>query len=241
MQFRDNFSETHMLFSQPVDFIITCDDGIIRRFKMQLPTFRIFYFEDVMRQFVSLIHTSIIDLREQFTFIRDFESHYQLIICLILLQNNATNGYLQIMRDALKLLELDIEFDYDTATIVVNNIRADEALITRIFRIILISLALKKQSDFIDDPVMRAYQEKIDRIKSKNKAVKGVESGNFQQAYMILTYEFGYKPEEILNMTQYAINTILGYTNKSISYKLTLIAAANGNTKKVKFITDKGK
>ena len=58
---------------------------------------------------------------------------------------------------------------------------------------------------------------------------------------MILTYEFGYKPEEILNMTQYAINMILGYTNKSIQYKATLIAAGNGNTKKIKFITDKGK
>ena len=58
---------------------------------------------------------------------------------------------------------------------------------------------------------------------------------------MILTYEFGYKPAEIYNMTQYAINLILGYTNKSIRYKLSLIAAGNGNTKKVKFITYKGK
>jgi hypothetical protein len=87
---------------------------------------------------------------------------------------------------------------------------------------------------------MREMQEKINRIKNNNKPIKGMDGGNFNDSFMILTYEFGYKPIEIYNMTQYTINLILGHTNKSIKYKLSLIAAGNGNTKKVKFITDKG-
>jgi hypothetical protein len=240
MQFRDNFSETHMLFNQPVTFTIIEDNmGAPVTFKMKLPTFKMFYFEDCMRQFVSLIHAPIEDLRLQFTTVRNFESHYQLLTCLSLLHNAVTEGYLTIVSDALAQLGLNVQFE--SAEIIINGHVASEELVTRIFRIILISLALKKQSDFIDDPQMRAYQAKIDRIKSQNKAIKGATTGDFHQAYMILTYEFGYKPEEILNMTQYAINMILSYTNKSIEYKLTLIAAANGNTKKIKFITDKGK
>jgi hypothetical protein len=242
MEFKDNFSETHMLFNQPVTFTIYADNrDVLTTFQMKLPTFQMFYFEDTMKQFVSLIHTPITDLQDQFIMVKNFESHYQLLACLMLLQNPRINKYLDVVKNALALLDLQIEFIPSLGGIMVNGIRATEELLTRIFRIILISLALKKQSDFIDDPQMRLYQEKIDRIKRKNKPAKGAESGDFQQAYMILTYEFGYKPEEILNMTQYAINTILGYTNKSITYKLTLIAAANGNTKKVKFITDKGK
>lgn len=242
MQFKDNFSETHMLFNQPVTFTIMDDNRIVTHtFKMNLPTFKMFYFEDSMRQFVSLIHAPIEDLREQFVVIQNFSSHYQLIMCLIILQNKRLNTYLNIIQQALGMLGLCITYDISTGAILINGMCANEELITRIFRIILISLALKKQTDFIDDPQLKAYQDKIDRIKQKNKSVKGAESGDFQQAYMILTYEFGYTQEQILNMTQYAINTILGYTNKSIAYKLTLIAAGNGNTKKVKFITDKGK
>ena len=242
MKFKDNFSETHMLFNQPVTFTIYADNiNVLTTFTMKLPTFQMFYFEDVMRQFISLIHAPIEDLQKQFVMINNFESHYQLINCLILLQNAQVDTYLRVIKDAMELLNLMVEFDSSTGDIYINGIKSTEELVTRIFRIILISLALKKQSDFIDDPQMKAYQDKIDRIKRKNKPIKGAETGDFQQAYMILTYEFGYKPEEILNMTQYAINTILSYTNKSITYKLTLIAAANGNTKKVKFITDKGR
>jgi hypothetical protein len=166
-------------------------------------------------------------------------SNYQLLLCLSLLNNQHTNRYLQTVADALKLLDLNV--DFTSGGIIINNHVATDELMTRIFRIILISLALKKQSDFIDDPQMRALQAKIDRIKRKNQPTGEAGEHNFQQAFMVLTYEFGYKPDEILNMTQYAINTILSYTNKSIQYKLTLIAAGNGNTKKIKFITDKGK
>lgn len=244
MQFIDDFSETHMLFSKPVHFILTEDNKrtIIHEFDMNLPTFELFNFNNSFRQFVSLIHAPISDLQEQFVFIKDFTSHFQLITGLLIINNKETQKYLKSIENAMRLLNLNISVgtaERPTA-VLIDNIAVNDELFTRILRIILISLALKKQSDFIDDPQMRIYQEKIDRIKRKNKGVGG-EKGEFRDAFMILTYEFGYKPEEILHMTPYAINIILGYTGKSINYKLSLIAAGNGNTKKVKFITDKGK
>ena len=245
MQFIDDFNETHMLFSKPVHFIMFEDDKrtIIHEFDMKLPTFEIFYFNNLFRQFVSLIHAPISDLQEQFVFIQGFTSHYQLINGLVMLKNVEIQKYLTQIKQAFQLLGVNLQLGTDAhpGLILIDDVIINEELFTRIVRIILISLALKKQSDFVDDPQMRAYQEKIDRIKRKNKPIQNSEQGDFKDAFMILTYEFGYKPEEILHMTQYAINMILGYTSKSIRYKLSLIAAGNGNMKKVKFITEKGK
>ena len=245
MTFKDNFTETHLLFAEPVHFIIYSDDDNklpLWDFYLEVPTFGKFYFNDNFRNFVGLINAPISNLQQQFSIIQGFKTHYQLLEGLILIQNKYTNRYLDNMCEAISLLGVKFELKGNGyKQMCINDHAIDEKLFERICAIILISLALKKQSDFVDDPKMREMQEKINRIKNNNKAIKGADGGNFHDAFMILTYEFGYKPTEIYNMTQYAINLILGYTNKSINYKLSLIAAGNGNTKKVRFITDKGK
>ena len=243
MTFKDNFTETHLLFSEPVHFTLYSDDNfLVDEFYLKVPTCGMFYFDDNLRSFISLINSPISNLREQFVIVKNFNTHYELLDGLMLLQNKFTNKYLDVMCAAISSLGVEFEIKGEgLRRMYLNGHVVDAKLFERICAIILISVALKKQSDFIDDPVMREMQEKINRIKNNNKAVKGAESGNFNDAFMILTYEFGYKPMEIYNMTQYAINLILGHTNKSIRYKLSLIAAGNGNTKKVKFITDKGK
>ena len=244
MKFYDNFSELNLLFSQPVHFTIYEINRFspITTFELQMPTFKLFNFNENLRYFVSLINAPISELQKQFPNIRDFKTHYELISGLIILQHPSLMQFIDVMLDALKVLGINasIKDNNNNVGLSINGILVDEPLFTRIMRIILIALALKKQSDFVDDPQLQAYQEKINRIKNQNKSVTG-NSTDFNKAFMILTYEFGYKPDEILNMTQYTINFILGYTGKSINYKLSLIAAGNGNTKKVKFITDKGK
>lgn len=245
MIFKDNFTETHLLFAEPVHFTIYEDEHSILpidEFYLKIPTFGIFYFNDTFRNFVGLINAPISNLQQQFAIIQGFKTHYQLLDGLIILQNRHTNRYLETVCQAISCLGIKFEIKGEglRKMYINDNIVVNEKLFERICAIILISLALKKQSDFIDDPVMREMQERINRIKNNNKAIKGADSGNFNDAFMILTYEFGYKPMEIYNMTQYVINLILGHTNKSIKYKLSLIAAGNGNTKKVKFITDKG-
>ena len=242
---KDNFTETHLLFAEPVHFtVFENEQSVIPLwdFYLKVPTCGMFYFNDDLRSFVGLINAPISNLQQQFVFIKNFKSHYELIDGLILMQNPLTHRYLDTMCAAISSLGIRFEIKGEGwRRMYINDNLINEKIFERICAIILISLALKKQSDFVDDPKMRELQEKINRIKNNNKAIKGADNGNLNDAFMILTYEFGYKPMEIYNMTQYAINLILGHTNKSIRYKLSLIAAGNGNTKKVKFITDKGK
>ena len=244
MIFKDNFTETHLLFAEPVHFTIYENEKDwvpIGEFYLQVPTFGTFYFNDNFRNFVGLINAPISNLQQQFPIIQGFKTHYELLDGLILMQNKHTNRYLDTVCAAISSLGVTFEIKGEGwRKMYINDYQIDGKVFDRICAIILISLALKKQSDFVDDPIMREMQEKINRIKNNNKPIKGMDGGNFNDAFMILTYEFGYKPMEIYNMTQYAINLILGHTNKSIKYKLSLIAAGNGNTKKVKFITDKG-
>lgn len=248
MTFKDNFSETSLLFSQPVTFLLFDDNNKYQftpdyKFTMQIPTLKLFYFNEEIQRLAGLLNTSITDLQKQFTRILNFTSHFNLIQGILLLNAKELNDYLQLVIDSFNILGVNmyIKTIDKINKLYIDDFEVNEPLFTRLIRIILMSLALKKQSDFIDDPQMREMQEKIDRIKNQGKNIRGNESTDFKNAFIILTYEFGYKPEEILNMTQYTINLILSYTSKSIRYKTTLIAAGNGNTKKVKFITDKGK
>lgn len=244
MVFKDNFTELHLLFSEPVHFTLFEDDGytIIDEFDLHVPTFGLFYFDVNFRNFVGLINTPISDLQEKFPFVVGFKSCYQLLDGLLILKQKNLRQYIDNIIKSLNRLGINVSISGDDyEQIYLNGHKLTEQLFERICAIVLMALALKKESDFLDDPVMREMQEKINRIKNNNKPLKSGDSGNFKDVFMILTYEFGYKPNEIYNMTQYAINFITSYTGKSIRYKTTLIAAGNGNTKKVKFITDKGK
>jgi hypothetical protein len=102
----------------------------------------------------------------------------------------------------------------------------------------LVSIGAKTYSNLSTymTPEQRAIEEKIQAIKNKGEKEKSNDS--FEKIYIILTYEFNYTREEILKMTMYAVQRILKYTSKSINYKLTLLAKAAGNTKKIQFIAD---
>ena len=89
-------------------------------------------------------------------------------------------------------------------------------------------------------PEMRAMQEKINRIRKQGKSNSALQrNGDYENTYMTLSYEFGYSQEQILSMTMYQVNKMLQYAGKSIQYKVSLIGAGNGLTKKVKFITER--
>lgn len=241
MKFKDNFSEAHLLFAQPVEFNVFEETSLFPAyiFFLRLPTFKDIMFNENFKRFASLINTPIEELQKQFGAYTKFSTLYGLVKSLLILNSPLLNNYLKIVVEGFKVCGINLTIS--TVNLLIDDtIILEEILFTRLCRIILMALALKKQADFVDDPQMKALQEKIDRIKNQNKNNPKEKSG-VQDLYLILTYEFGYTQEQILNMTQYAINFVMNHTSKSIRYKLTLIGAANGNTKKVKFITDKGK
>ena len=89
-------------------------------------------------------------------------------------------------------------------------------------------------------PEMREMQRRINRIRKQgknNSATQG--NADYENTYITLSYEFGYSQEQILSMTMYQVNKMLQYAGKSIQYKVSLIGAGNGLTKKVKFITER--
>ena len=89
-------------------------------------------------------------------------------------------------------------------------------------------------------PEMRAMQEKINRIRKQGNSNSALQKNeDYENTYMTLSYEFGYSQEQILSMTMYQVNKVLQYAGKSIQYKVSLIGAGNGLTKKVKFITER--
>lgn len=247
MYFTDNFNENSMLFAQPVFFEVYNDENKLvplHSFMLRLPTFKDVYFNIKIMHLMGFLQTPISELKKQFeSFLSNFNSHYELLLKATILHNKTLVLFLNGIAEGFYELGVNIQFgsELNPGNITIDDWIIGEQIFERLRQICLIAAALKKKSDFINDPQMQAMQERIDRIKNKNKAVKSMEKGDFKESFMILTYEFNYKPDEILNMTPYAITTILGYTSGSIRYKISVVAAGNGLTKKVKFITDKGK
>ena len=84
MKFHDNFTEANLIFGQPVHFTITDNDnGFISSFAMEMPKFKHIQFNADFQQFVGLLNAPILKLQEQFSFIANFESHYQLYLGLM--------------------------------------------------------------------------------------------------------------------------------------------------------------
>lgn len=242
MKIQDNFSDTHLLFSAPVNFTI-CDDEnaiILAKFKLKLPTVADLYFNECIGACLSLLRLTPAELSEHFKVGQKFTSHLDFLYQLLVLSMHSSTLAIAWSRlfDGIKELCPDLHISENI--LYIQGAELTDELLERLRTIWLIAAGNKTYSNAYQymSPEQRAYEEKIQAIKNKGKSRN--ESLNFEKIYMILTYEFGYSREEILKMTMYAVNVIIKYTSKSINYKLTLAAKAYGNTKKLKFITDQG-
>ena len=152
---------------------------------------------------------------------------------------DAYSLYKETLSCALKQLIPQIELDSFPN---INGIQIDDELFESFSNLWLVSAGLKKITELNNymTPEMRAMQEKINRIRKQGKNNSALQKNeDYENTYMTLSYEFGYSQEQILSMTMYQVNKMLQYTGKSIQYKVSLIGAGNGLTKKVKFITER--
>jgi hypothetical protein len=240
---KDNFSETHLLFSEPVKITLYEDESrsiLLGCCFIHLPTVRDVNFDEDLMFLLSILNKTIKELKDELSLGLDFHSHLELFSALAAVQSHipVIAGFMYRVREGFKIICPDISL-IETVTIC-DRPMTDE-LFERIRDMVLVSAGIKSHANNYKymSPEQRAMEEKIQAIKNKGKKQDNTPQ-SFEKTYMVLTYEFGYTREEILNMTMYAVKTILKYTSKSINYKLTLMAKAYGNTKKVKFITDKG-
>lgn len=239
MKFQDNFSETHLLFSYDVEFLLHDEENPNQFYstKMHLPTFKECYFDYKFQNFLYIINSPIANIQKKLHNINTSNSLFS-IVKNILIFPDANYFYYNIISYSLKLCLPDMSINNMSWTICSCNIT--EEFFNRIIDLILVAIQQKKMHELaIIDPTLREMEERINKIKKQGNKVNNDTS--FINSFMILTYEFNYKPEEILKMTMYCISTILKYTSKSINYKVSLIGAGNGLSKKVHFITEKGK
>lgn len=242
MKFIDNFSETHLLFGYDIEIILLPDNNNLNSNEvlyttMTLPKFKHCYFDYKFQNFLGLIINSYEDTLKHTIKLKDVTSLYSLFHG-ILITSKFNSFYAQIIEYAMGLLISN--FNINNGYMCIYDKIITEDLFNRIVDIIKVSTEHKKIHELaIKDAQVQALEEKIAKIKKQNqKNING--NANFLESYMILTYEFNYTATEIINMTMYAITNILKYTGKSINYKVSLIGAGNGLSKKIHFITEKG-
>lgn len=242
MIIHNNFSDTHLLFSEPVSFTIYNDESsiILAKFKIILPTIRDLYFNEDVASLLHLLGKSISELKEELKVQVDFSSHLELLQHMIMF-SSASSGIALLLTKIIQGLQyLCPGVILKDGVLKIYSIEFTDELLESFRHIWLIAIGNKIYNTAYNymSPEQRLLEEKIQAIKNKGK--NNQKSASFEKMYMILTYEFGYKREEILSMTMHTARMIMKYTSKSINYKLTLAAKAYGNTKKVKFITEQG-
>jgi hypothetical protein len=240
MNFQDNFTETHLLFGKDVEFIIYDEEkqNNIKYFTLTFPKFKHCYFDYKFQNFLYMANAPLQDLTKNLKGVSGVNSFYTFCRTLVAFPD-VNLFYSDVIFYSLKFLLPAICLD--NSRLQIEGYDITQELFDYIIDMVLVSTEHKKMHDLkIIDPAMKAAQDKINKIKKQGKNTSG-GSSNFNDSYMILTYEFHYSPEQILNMTMYCISTILKYTSKSINYKISLIGAGNGLSKKVHFITQKGK
>lgn len=243
MFLQDNFSEMHLLFSEPVQCTLYTDSTmniLLTNFMVKVPTVKDLYFNPNVMFILGLIKKTVPELIKDFKLFQNVSSHLDFIHMLSKLKNQTPSivNYLYKIIKGLQFLCEDIVLDGDQ--LFINKRPITDEIFERLRYIWMTSIDAKSFSKMYQymTPEERAIEDKIQAIKNKGKNQQNNDS--FEKIYITLTYEFNYTREQILNMTMYAVKTILKYTSKSINYKLTLLAKAYGNTKKVRFITDKG-
>lgn len=242
MFIQDNFSEMHLLFSEPVACNLYMDQTqtvLLAKFQIVLPTVADLYFNTNVMFMLGILKKTTQELKDMLKINTETLSHLDFINFIQkAAQRPETNltSFLNKIIEGFTFLCPSAEFKDDK--IFVKGRECTDELFERMKEMWLVSIGAKSYSNISSymTPEQRALEEKIQAIKNRGKKDKGSDS--FEKIYIILTYEFNYTRAEILKMTMYAVQRILKYTSKSINYKLTLMAKANGNAKKIQFITD---
>jgi hypothetical protein len=244
LKIRDNFSENHLLFNKPVHFTIFKDDEqtiVLADFFINLISTEQLYFNEFVATFINMMRKTAGELKEQFKINSPDTTHLLALEYLFIIKDKFPSAVNLTHNLICGIQSLCAEVKVKEGQLYIQDVLVTDELFERFRNIWLMSAGLQNYNQMYKymSPEQRALEERIQAIKNKGRKQDGGDN-SFEKSYMVLTYEFGYTAEQILAMTPYMIKTILKYTSRSINYKLTLAAKANGNTKKVKFITDKG-
>lgn len=225
------------MYNQPVDYTVIDDENNIFEFSIKLTTYYDCCFNRAIQTLLSILKKPVNSFAEKDDKFSFCDTIWDVVKMYIYFMGDAYILYSKSLQEALQ--QLIPEVDFSAVPTVAGCIITDE-LFQSFVDIWFVSAGMKKLSELDQylTPEMRKAQEKIRRLRQQDTPQ---QKGDSMKTYLILTYEFGYTQEQILGMTMYQINNILQYLGKSIQYKVSLIGAGNGLSKKVKFLTEKGK
>lgn len=243
MEWRTNLSNDLMMLNLPITFTAYEENSVKNNFTMRIPTVIEVYGNHNLQLFSSLLHSDIDKLQKQFPIVKDLATHFQLMRILIVYSKIGGQIYLDSFINSMKALGVNIKIEKTDFYIVNNNneILIDYPLFKLIQDTLLTIMGLQKVDNYsYVDPRYAELKTKINKIKKEGSPTINNQS-NLSESFVVLTYEFGFTIDEIKNMNVYQMNTYMSYVNKSIQYKVSVVGAGNGLTKKIKYITHKGK
>ena len=245
MEWKTNLSNDLMMLNAPVLFTGVEEGEIVKQFTMRIPTVLEVYTNSNLQLFSSLLHADIQKLEQQFPIVENLSTHFQLIKILVAYEKLGTKQYVDAFVKSLKLLGIDIRIDgtdfYLGAEQKEEWIEIEFNLFKLIQNTLLTTMGLQKVDNYVSiDPRYAKLKNKIDRIRKEGQA-KVASNNNLSETFVVMNYEFGFKPDEVCKLNVYQLNTFMSYVNKSIQYRISSIATGNGLSKKVKYITHKGK
>lgn len=244
MEWKTNLSNDLMMLNIPITFMGIEDNTIKTTFTMRIPTIVEVYSNNDLQLFSSLLHADIDKLQKQFTMIKNLSTHFQLMNILTLYSKVGGQIYLDSFINSMKLLGINIILNDNNNFLLKNEdkkIEIDYSLFKLIQDTLLTCMGLQKVDNYISvDPRYEEMKKKINKIK-QNGITKTNNHSDLSETFVVLKYEFGFSIDEIKQMNVYQMNTFMSYVNKSIQYKVSIVGAGNGLTKKVKYITHKGK
>lgn len=245
MEWRTNLTNDLLMLNAPIVFTGTEDGHLVKQFSMRIPNIIEVYTNQDLQLFSSILHSDIQKLEEQFPITKNLSTHFQLMRIMLVYEKLGTRQYVNAFINAMKLLGVDIVTDNTSYFLGAENKEEWLEIEFNLFKLLqdtlLSIMGLQKVDNYsVVDPRYEKLKSKIDRIRKNGQSTVNNHT-NLSETFVVLTYEFGFKLEEIYKMNVYQMNTYMSYVNKSIQYKVSIVGAGNGLTKKVKYITHKGK
>nr|DAJ82918.1 MAG TPA: hypothetical protein [Caudoviricetes sp.] len=240
MKFVDNANLTTFLLNAPVELQIFTDDNRFVRLFLRMPTITELFCDNSLQIVLGILNTPEDKLQGVFGQVSNL-TYYNLLIILNLHKDEAIfSQYLSHFYKAFEIFGLHLFLN--GSAVIINDISFNEEAFNYLRQLLLIMVKIKTKQDALleQDQTYKKSQEMIARIKKQGQTTKDGDK-NFEKNFITLQYEFGLSLPEIYNLNIYQYETILSYTSNVLNYKVSTIAAGNGLTKKINFITQGGK
>ena len=238
MKITNNLNNTILLFNQPISLFLWEDDELIYTLSIKPISFKDWQFNNNIKIFMHIATMDTEEIGKNFYMFDKITNNFNFFYYGLKFYKKQLLEYIKIFVESFKIIGINLSI-IDDEFFIDGKIALTYQIYEEIMNCVRISSCMKPNTIQIKDKRYLEFEKKINKIK-KNNQVKDVDQ-DFEKSFMILLYDFNFKPNEILEMNLYQIKTILSYSGSIMNYKISLIASGNGlnKKKKISHYTDK--